>query len=159
MVWNCRYTYQLDICSVTHSYLTLCNPMDCSAPGSYIQGTIHTRILEWVVISVRPDPGAMMGHPSSPSCRRGEVPNGRSLPDPGDQWQHTSPAKAAGPQPRRRTCQPATPRPGNLSEPRPSSLDHPLQRTYRNHPQHDRSADFLDLPHSVREPRQGALRH
>ena len=43
--------------------------------------------------------------------------NKRVLPDPGDQRQHTSPAKATPPQPRRRTCQPATPRPGDLSEP------------------------------------------
>ena len=54
--------------------------------------------------------------PLSPAGR-GEVPNSRSLPDPGDQWQHTSPPKVAPPQPGRRTCQPTTPRPGDLSEP------------------------------------------
>lgn len=35
-------------------------------------------------LTVRPDPGAMMGRPSSPSQGR-EVPNGRRLSDPGDQ--------------------------------------------------------------------------
>ena len=29
----------------------LCNPMDCSPPGSSIHGILQARILEWVVIS------------------------------------------------------------------------------------------------------------
>ena len=32
------------------SCLTLCNPMDCSPPGSSVQGTLQARILEWVAI-------------------------------------------------------------------------------------------------------------
>ena len=36
---------------VAQSCLTLCNPMDCSLPGSSIQGIFQARILEWVVIS------------------------------------------------------------------------------------------------------------
>ena len=35
---------------VTHSYLTLCDPMDCSLPGSSVHGIFQARILEWVVI-------------------------------------------------------------------------------------------------------------
>ena len=31
--------------------LSLCNPMDCSPPGSSLQGIIQARILEWVAIS------------------------------------------------------------------------------------------------------------
>ena len=31
--------------------LTLCNPMNCSLPGSSIHGIFQARILEWVVIS------------------------------------------------------------------------------------------------------------
>ena len=31
--------------------LTLCNPMDCSPPGSSVYGILQTRILEWVNIS------------------------------------------------------------------------------------------------------------
>ena len=38
-------------CSVIKSCLTLCNPMDCSPPGSPGHGMLQARILEWVVIS------------------------------------------------------------------------------------------------------------
>ena len=38
-------------CSVTQLYLTLCDPMDCSTPGSSIHGIVYARILEWVAIS------------------------------------------------------------------------------------------------------------
>ena len=41
------------------SYLTLCNPMDCSMPGSSVHGILQAQILEWVAC-----------HPqgSSPQC-------------------------------------------------------------------------------------------
>ena len=32
------------------SCLILCNPMDCSSPGSSVHEILHARILEWVVI-------------------------------------------------------------------------------------------------------------
>ena len=38
-------------CSVAQPCLTLCNPMDCSPPGSSVHGILQTRIQEWVVIS------------------------------------------------------------------------------------------------------------
>ena len=31
--------------------LTRCEPMDCSPPGSYVNGISQARILEWAVIS------------------------------------------------------------------------------------------------------------
>ena len=31
---------------------TLCNPMDCSLPGSYIPGIFQARVLEWVAIAL-----------------------------------------------------------------------------------------------------------
>ena len=37
--------------SVTQSCLTLCDPMDCSSPGSSVHGMFQPRMLEWVVIS------------------------------------------------------------------------------------------------------------
>ena len=36
------------MCSVTQSCLILCNPMDCSPPGSSVKGISLARILEWV---------------------------------------------------------------------------------------------------------------
>ena len=30
--------------------LTLCDPMDCSLPGSSVQGILQARILEWVAM-------------------------------------------------------------------------------------------------------------
>ena len=36
---------------VAQSCPTLCNPMDCSPPGSSVHGIFQARILEWVAIS------------------------------------------------------------------------------------------------------------
>ena len=47
-------------CLVTKSWPTLCDPMDCSPPGSTVHGILQARIVEWVVISFSrdlPDPG------------------------------------------------------------------------------------------------------
>ena len=33
---------------VSQSCVTLCNPMDCSLPGSSIHGIFQARVLEWV---------------------------------------------------------------------------------------------------------------
>ena len=35
---------------VAQSGLTLCNPMDCSTPGSSVHGILQERVLEWVAI-------------------------------------------------------------------------------------------------------------
>ena len=37
-------------CLVAKLCLTLCNPMDCSPPGSSVHGISQARILEWVSI-------------------------------------------------------------------------------------------------------------
>ena len=45
---------------VPQSCPTLCDPMDCSPPGSSVHGLLQARILEWVaMLSSRdfPDPG------------------------------------------------------------------------------------------------------
>ena len=39
------------MCSVAQSFLTLCDLMDCSPPGSFVHGISQARILEWVTIS------------------------------------------------------------------------------------------------------------
>ena len=36
--------------SVTQSYLTLCDHMDCGPPGSSVHGILQARILEWVAM-------------------------------------------------------------------------------------------------------------
>ena len=36
---------------VAQSCLTLCDPMDCSLPGSSVHGIFQARVLEWVAIS------------------------------------------------------------------------------------------------------------
>ena len=36
---------------VAQSCLTLCNPTDCSLPGSSVHGVFQARILEWVAVS------------------------------------------------------------------------------------------------------------
>ena len=37
--------------SVTNSCQTLCDPMDCSSPGSSVHGILQARVVEWVAIS------------------------------------------------------------------------------------------------------------
>ena len=51
------------MCSVAQSCLTLCDPMDCSLPGSSVHGISQARILEWVAISSSrdlPNPGIQL---------------------------------------------------------------------------------------------------
>ena len=38
------------LCSVAQSSPTLCNPIDCSLPGSSAHGILQARILEWVAM-------------------------------------------------------------------------------------------------------------
>ena len=52
---------------VVQSCLTVCDPMDCSSPGSSVYGILQIRILEWVAIpSSRdlPNPGIEPGSPT-----------------------------------------------------------------------------------------------
>ena len=49
--------------SVIKSCLTLCDPMDCSPPGSSVHGILQARILEWVAM---------------PSCRGSSWPRNRT---------------------------------------------------------------------------------
>ena len=42
--------YMLLLCFCSASS-TLCNPMDCSPPGSFVHGILQAKILEWVAIS------------------------------------------------------------------------------------------------------------
>ena len=54
----------------TKSCLTLCDPMDCSLPGSCVHVISQVRIPEWVVIPSsgdHPDPGMEPASPASPA--------------------------------------------------------------------------------------------
>ena len=55
------------MCVCAQSYLTLCDPMDCSPPGSSIHGIVQARILERVAISPPedlPNPGIKAPSPA-----------------------------------------------------------------------------------------------
>ena len=62
------YTYIYESESeVTQLCVTLCNPMDCSPPGSSVHGILQARILEWVAISSPgnlPNPGIEFRSPT-----------------------------------------------------------------------------------------------
>ena len=51
-VWN---IYAMEYCEseseVAQSCLTLCDPMDCSPPGSSVHEIFQARVLEWLAIS------------------------------------------------------------------------------------------------------------
>ena len=39
-------------CSVTQSCPTLCDPVDCSPPGSSVREILQARILEWLAVPI-----------------------------------------------------------------------------------------------------------
>ena len=58
---------------VAQSYLILCDPMDCSPPGSSVLGILQARILEWVAIL---SPGDLPGLiPGSPALQADSLPS------------------------------------------------------------------------------------
>ena len=51
-LWTLFFSYCVSIITlVAQSCLTLCDPMDCSLPGSSVHRILQARILEWVAIS------------------------------------------------------------------------------------------------------------
>ena len=71
------------LCLVTQSCPTLCDPKDCSPPGSSVHGISQARILEWVAIYFSrdpPDPGIESG---SPALQANSLP---SEPPGGHSW-------------------------------------------------------------------------
>ena len=60
---------------VTLSFLTLCNPVDCSPPGSSAYGILQARILEWIAISFSRGSSRTRGRTcGSCICRGGSLP-------------------------------------------------------------------------------------
>ena len=56
---------------VAQSCPTLCDPVDCSPPGSSVHGILQARILEWVPGDL-PHPGI---HPGSPALQADALPS------------------------------------------------------------------------------------
>ena len=48
-------------------HLTLCDPVDCSPPGSSVRGILQARILEWVAMLFDPNPGIKPASLQSPA--------------------------------------------------------------------------------------------
>ena len=64
-------------CVHAQSCPTLCDPMDCSPPGSSVHGIFQTRILEWVAISFSrglPNPRIKPASPMSPALQVDSLP-------------------------------------------------------------------------------------
>ena len=79
-LWSCARGVCVPL--VAQSCLTLCDPMDCSPPGSLVHGTLQARITEWVAMpssrgSLRPrdrtQVSRIAGHPGNPHYRASVV--------------------------------------------------------------------------------------
>ena len=60
--------------SVTESCPTLCDPMDCSRPGSSVHGISQARILEWVAIPFSKASSQPRIEPRSPALQADSLP-------------------------------------------------------------------------------------
>ena len=60
---------RLFMCEVAQSCLTLCDPMDCSLPGSSLHGILQARVLEWVAISFSMGSSQPRDQPGSPAVQ------------------------------------------------------------------------------------------
>jgi len=49
--WRIMLWRRVKWSEVAQLYLTLCDPLDCSLPGSSIHGSFQARVLEWVAIA------------------------------------------------------------------------------------------------------------
>ena len=61
------------LCKSFQSCPTLCNPMDCSPPGSSVHEILQVRILQWVALSL------LKGLFPAPRLRCGQQPGGGSM--------------------------------------------------------------------------------
>ena len=67
---------------VIQSCPTLCDPMDCSPPGSSVHGILQARILEWLPFPSRgdlPNPGIKPGSPALQTNSLPSEPPGKPL--------------------------------------------------------------------------------
>ena len=59
---------------VAQSCLTLCDPMDCSSPGSSVRGILPARILEWVAVPFSRDLPNSRIEPASRALQEDSLP-------------------------------------------------------------------------------------
>ena len=57
----CKTVINPWVSEVTQWYPTLCDPVDCSPPGSSVRGILQARILEWIAISSFKESGVVEG--------------------------------------------------------------------------------------------------
>ena len=60
---------------VAQSCLTLCHPMDCSSPGSFVPGILQARILEWLPFPSPVDLPNTRIEPRSPALWTDSLPS------------------------------------------------------------------------------------
>ena len=53
-IWHSKASESESESEVAQSCPTLCNPVDCSLPGSPVHGILQARILEWVAMPSSP---------------------------------------------------------------------------------------------------------
>ena len=63
------------VCLAAQLYLTLCDPMDCSLPGSSVHGILPARTLEWVTIPFSRGSSQPKIAPSSPALQADSLPS------------------------------------------------------------------------------------
>ena len=78
-------TIYMECCGVLDTQLcpTLCDPTDCSLPGSSLHGILQARILEWIIISFSrdlPDPGIKPGSTALEADSLTSEPTGKPSP-------------------------------------------------------------------------------
>ena len=71
---------------VTQSCPTLCDPIDCSLPGSSVHGILQARVLEWIAISFSRGSSQPRAQTRALLYCRPSEPPGKSLNIVGQQW-------------------------------------------------------------------------
>ena len=51
---------------------TLCDPVGCSPPGSYVHGILQARVLEWVAVYMPPNRNRVIDIENKPMVTKGE---------------------------------------------------------------------------------------
>ena len=69
------------LCLVSQSCPTLCDPMDCSPPGSSVHGILWARILEWVAMPSSRGPSQHKDQTRSATLQADSLPSEAGKPN------------------------------------------------------------------------------